>query len=84
MKLIESGHKIKRDSEDILSPAERVMGLEPTNSSLGSCCLTTWQHPQPALIIPGIIEYSKKSTLFSTKLLFGRLVTVKLEESGER
>ena len=25
---------------------ERVMGLEPTNSSLGSYCLTTWQHPQ--------------------------------------
>ena len=24
------------------------MGLEPTNGSLGSYCLTTWQHPQCA------------------------------------
>lgn len=26
--------------------AERVMGLEPTNTCLGSKCLTTWRHPQ--------------------------------------
>jgi hypothetical protein len=29
---------------------ERVMGFEPTNGSLGSYCLTTWQHPQDLLV----------------------------------
>ena len=30
---------------------ERVMGLEPTNGSLGSYCLTTWLHPRDVGLI---------------------------------
>ena len=41
------GRNQKRQPEACRLPfSERVMGLEPTNSSLGSYCLTTWRHPQ--------------------------------------
>ncbi len=30
---------------EVLKGGKRVMGFEPTNGSLGSCCLTTWPHP---------------------------------------
>jgi hypothetical protein len=36
---------------------ERVMGFEPTNSSLGSCCLTTWQHPHPRYILIDLFSF---------------------------
>jgi hypothetical protein len=34
-----------RKNTGSINKKERVMGLEPTNGSLGSYCLTTWQHP---------------------------------------
>jgi hypothetical protein len=41
-----------------------VMGLEPTNGSLGSYCLTTWQHPHKALLIIATHEIDVKSGKF--------------------
>ena len=44
----------RRSDQDAGPPGracmERVMGLEPTNSSLGSYCLTTWRHPHEGRI----------------------------------
>ena len=43
------GNRSKGDEESCswlgAAIVERVMGLEPTNGSLGSYCLTAWQHP---------------------------------------
>jgi hypothetical protein len=55
---------VKKDNSIRLSFLERVMGLEPTNGSLGSYCLTTWQHPHKALLIIATHEIDVKSGKF--------------------
>ena len=43
---LETAHKMPTKNEQLEIKMERVTGLEPANASLGSWCLTTWQHPR--------------------------------------
>ena len=42
-----------KQKKTLSSLSERVMGFEPTNTTLGRWCLTTWRHPHTTLANSG-------------------------------